>query len=996
MDVFFLGAGRPSRGDKPSALKVIAQETRALDWQLHSVAALNPQRIVFLGGYHVDEIVSSYPQLHYVIVPDWEHKSVLHTFFEAPLSEPGVFMYSDTVFRPGIIDRIANDEHDLVVAYDAAWRQRYDQRSAADIEAAEIIHVASGQVVASAEHGAEVEFTGLIKLSEAGVNKVRTLRDALGDGSLVNLISALVADGNRVAAIDVNGAWAEFNAPQDIAHFILGTKAETLARLESLVNESTIGRQVAFSVNDWRTSPKRIRQWLLAAFGQARLVVRSSAYTEDGWRQSNAGGYVSILDVDSSSSDSIDEAVREVIASYRDTSSDDQILIQEMLSDVAISGVVFTRSLETGAPYYRVNFDSGGSTDAVTAGSEADLRTFIVHRNQSRRYPDLDDQLQAVLRAVDELERLLGYDRLDIEFAVDTADAVHIFQVRPITVDHSQFEVEDNEIARVLGDAANQFERLQHKAPRIAGRRTLFGVMPDWNPAEIIGTKPNPLAYSLYRHLITDEIWARQRAEFGYRDVRPHPLIVSFCGQPYVDIRASLNSFVPADVPDDLAAKLVDHYLERLAANPVLHDKLEFDVAFTVLGPTTIRDMESRLVPDGFTQPELQTLQHALGALTQRTFARLAEDIAPIDALEQRRTRVLSSGLSPIEKAYALIEDCRAYGTLPFAHAARAGFVAMTFLKGLQVQGVVSSEECQAFLSGIRSITSEFEHDAAQVAMGRLTQDQYNEKFGHLRPGTYDITVQAYWEAPDKYLTTTAAANGGASTPYRFTAATLRKIADVLSTMGLVIQVDEFAAYLARAIRARETMKFVFTRSLSAALDQLRDYGESLGLGRAELASLTYQDFSDLRVGALSHRVLPQLVRLRQQQTAVTQVVELPQLIASVADFYCFERTAAQPNFVTTKSVEAELVVWDTGDVVNLSGRIVMILQADPGYDWLFGLGIVGLITKYGGANSHMAIRSAELCLPAAIGVGDKIYDSLAGARRLLLDCGAQRIRPIA
>ena len=36
---------------------------------------------------------------------------------------------------------------------------------------------------------------------------------------------------------------------------------------------------------------------------------------------------------------------------------------------------------------------------------------------------------------------------------------------------------------------------------------------------------------------------------------------------------------------------------------------------------------------------------------------------------------------------------------------------------------------------------------------------------------------------------------------------------------------------------------------------------------------------------------------------------------------------------------------------------------------------IEGLITKYGGSDSHMAIRCMELVLPAIMGVGDKIYD---------------------
>ena len=46
--------------------------------------------------------------------------------------------------------------------------------------------------------------------------------------------------------------------------------------------------------------------------------------------------------------------------------------------------------------------------------------------------------------------------------------------------------------------------------PFLMGKRTVYGVMPDWNPAEIIGIRPKPLALSLYSELITDSIWAYQ------------------------------------------------------------------------------------------------------------------------------------------------------------------------------------------------------------------------------------------------------------------------------------------------------------------------------------------------------------------------------------------------------------------------------------------------------------------------------------------------------
>ena len=53
----------------------------------------------------------------------------------------------------------------------------------------------------------------------------------------------------------------------------------------------------------------------------------------------------------------------------------------------------------------------------------------------------------------------------------------------------------------------------------------------------------------------------------------------------------------------------------------------------------------------------------------------------------------------------------------------------------------------------------------------------------------------------------------------------------------------------------------------------------------------------------------------------------------------------------------------------------------------------MGLITKYGGANSHMAIRAAEMNLPAAIGVGEKLYERLTNTNRIQLDCINQLIR---
>ena len=80
--------------------------------------------------------------------------------------------------------------------------------------------------------------------------------------------------------------------------------------------------------------------------------------------------------------------------------------------------------------------------------------------------------------------------------------------------------------------------------------------MPDWNPAEMIGIRPRPLALSLYQNLITDSTWAYQRDNYGYRNLRGFPLMQSFGGVPFIDLRVSFNSFIPKSLDEKYCRKI--------------------------------------------------------------------------------------------------------------------------------------------------------------------------------------------------------------------------------------------------------------------------------------------------------------------------------------------------------------------------------------------------------------------------------------------------------
>jgi hypothetical protein len=515
--------------------------------------------------------------------------------------------------------------------------------------------------------------------------------------------------------------------------------------------------------------------------------------------------------------------------------------------------------------------------------------------------------------------------------------------------------------------------------------------MTDWNPAEIVGTTPRALALSLYRFLVTDDVWARQRAEYGYRDVRPCPLLVELAGHPYVDVRACFNSFVPAALDDDLATRLVEHQLAVLAARPALHDKVEFEVLVTCLDPTfATRAVE--LAAAGFTAAEVDAIRDALRTITVGGFDRIDADLAVLDAL-RRDVSSATPPARPIDAAAYHLEVARRRGTLVFAHLARAAFVATALVRGLVASGALTRERADEYLATTETVFGRLQADAAAVRGGALAWDDFVDRYGHLRPGTYDITSPRYAAAPDDYLRPLVDQADGpdAVGPFTWTAAERAAVGAALGALGLPDDVDRLDRFVRAAIAGREDGKFVFTRSLSDALEALAEFGASLGFDRDDLAHIRIDDLLRARDGLADPRAfLQRRVDEGVEEHLVTQGVALPAQIATEADLTCFEQVAAEANFVTRLAVEAPAVVSPSGPGVDVAGRIVLVPSADPGYDWLLARGIAGLVTMFGGANSHMAVRAAECSLPAAIGVGEHRYEQLAGAAVLRLDCGAR------
>jgi glutamine kinase len=795
----------------------------------------------------------------------------------------------------------------------------------------------------------------------------------------------------------------------------LGTKAETLEALRGLLKLSRVCPSVVFTIADWRDDETDVLRRVRDTFRDASVIVRSSAFGEDAELASLAGAHDSVAYVPANDSERLCQAVGRVISSYgrgrrvsdRGARERDQVLVQPMVTDVSMSGVVFTQDLNSGGPYYVINYDDiSGKTDTVTSGNGDTSRTLIVHRDHVASISSA--RFRRLLQAIAEIEQLAPVPGLDIEFSLTNAGELYVFQVRRLAVQANW----NRDIARscngILGEIRTFVEASFRPQPGLLGRRTIFAEMSDWNPAEMIGPAPRRLALTLYRMLITDGAWSRARAAMGYRDVADQPLMVSLGGRVYIDVRKSFNSFLPARLPDAIGEKLVDVWLDRLEANPELHDKVEFEVATTAYPLDYTERTRPDLLRAGLTGAEADALAASLRELTTnivgapgRVPERALERVRKLrEHYELRTHRRPDARQAPAQIGF-LLQDCRELGTVPFAVLARCAFIAEDMLRALVRLRAIHEADAARFRASVRTVLSEFLDAIHDYHAGRRSKEAFFAEFGHLRPGTYDITSLRY-DQRERSLRSSRVAGTPAARPHQpftLTDGARERIDAVLQRNGLGFDSERMFAFMRLAIVGREYAKLQFTRNLSDALELVAQWGTVTGLSREELSHLAIGDILDSLaetpvVGFEEH--YHSIARRNRERHALTNAIRLPYLIGHLSDVFVIPLLKSRPNFVTDRKVTGRVVRLGGGALLEpeLDGAIAVIEGADPGYDWIFSRDILGLVTKFGGANSHMAIRCAELGIPAAIGCGEQVFARVTECDEVTIDCGSGQVVP--
>ncbi len=770
-------------------------------------------------------------------------------------------------------------------------------------------------------------------------------------------------------------------------------KAENLKNLEKLnLNYFEIPKFYSFDLQQWKNEKEKIIEKIVKNLDK-KICIRSSFFKEDNSKYSMAGQFDSYINVNNEKKNLL-FFIKKLIFQYKIfeqkkiPSLKNKIIVQNFINDSCCSGVITNYNLSDGAPYYTINYNNvSNSTSSVTAGDKFGYRVLYVNRDSINRLRS--KIFKKIIIAVKKIEKIYQNEALDIEFAVTKNYVVNILQIRPLSTKKKWKKINNSKFISYLNKFEKKYNKISIRNKRY-GKKAIFGLMPDWNPAEIIGFQPSKFSYSLYKKLVTNSVWAKAREEMGYNKVLDPKLIYSFSGKPYVDLRLSFHSLLPCNLSLNISNKINSYWIEKLTKEPYNHDKIEFEITqncfYFGLKEKINRDYNF------LNKKEKKLFFSSLKELTnnilenyENNFSKMNEDIILLEDFRVKLVKeYVNNKIQCLKICKILLKKCENLGIKTFAKQARNAFIAKKILVSLVDNKILSKKTYFNILSNLNTISNQYVIDKNKLEKKTIKSLKFKRKYYHLRPNTYDIQNKRY----NSKIAINKLDDLDIKDLLNFKIdknllklKEIKSLDKILSHEKIKINARKLISFCIGSMKLRENYKYFFSRTLSDIIELIKENYKS----NCNLKTLSNLDINYLLKKNKSK--IKDFNKINYDSN-----IKLPYLIVSQNDFYVSSILLSKPNFITDKKVDGELVFLNDKKNKNIKNKIIVIENADPGFDWVFSQKIKGLITKYGGVNSHMSIRCEELQVPAIIGFGEDNYRQILKEKKIFYDCKNQKI----
>ncbi len=687
-----------------------------------------------------------------------------------------------------------------------------------------------------------------------------------------------------------------------------------------------------------------------------QIIIRSNSSKEDTDDTSSAGKFLSIGPIDKNDISLIKKSWNEVLQSY-EKDDNNTVIFQDYVDGAKSVSVLTSYKVGTDSPYRTFSTYYGSQTDAVTSGRYNKIKNFFIHRSLDN-LPEKFKEHYKFFKIQNQLENLFGNKQLDIEIVIDHKEEPLLLQVRPLmgkTIKKEPIMVERS----VIDENVKRYKELIPTTDDRFGTNQIYSNMSDMNPAEMIGKKPDNIAFSLYRFMFTDTTWNKQRGEFGYRIYSGGKLMELFNNVAYINVNHSLNSFLTRNIKNETCEKIINYQLNKLETYPHLHDSIEFDIS---------RSSYTFETDEKFGE-EYKNI------IDSKEIIQWHHDLIEIDSFNSstlhKNNEIILDAFSNLDDSFQYLDKenikfVRDNMALPFTHHSRLGFVYFAQLNNFLKNGVINEEEKQNLLLSVNSISTKMKQDAYRVKTGDISLNDFLSIYGHVRAGNYNLSssnLKSNISFAESLINTSN--EPISSEPLKIDI--FKKIDDYFNLNKISYTSENWVEMFQLAVSTRENSKFYYTKGIDGILSEI----EEKNISDRELFKLLDFEYNDMNT--FNQKIEDTL---------------MPDVITSSDDFYAYEEMNKDGNYIGQGTVSGEILFLDgtENNRNNLDNKIIVIPAADPGWDWIFNYKIKSLITEFGGPNSHMAIRCAEHNIPAILGIGEKNFSAILNSKNLVVD----------
>ena len=277
-------------------------------------------------------------------------------------------------------------------------------------------------------------------------------------------------------------------------------------------------------------------------------------------------------------------------------------------------------------------------------------------------------------------------------------------------------------------------------------------------------------------------------------------------------------------------------------------------------------------------------------------------------------------------------------------------------------------EEKQNLLNNLQTISSQFSRHLLDVKNKKMSYKKFVHIYGHIRPNSYDLNSSNIDQKGRDFIYFLIDNIKNYEQDTIDITKPLKKIDNYLIKNNYRIESKKWHDLFKNTISSRESSKFMYSKAIDLTLNQLN---KEETFDNSRLIDLDFETF--IETGKISYV---------ENYTNL----ELPDVMINSNDFLFFENLNTKPNFVGNTLSKGDIILGSQNNMNLLKNKIVLLPNADPGWDWVFSIPIKGLITKYGGPNSHMAIRAAEKNIVSVFGVGDDLFNQIQQTKTLEID----------